>query len=233
MKCRTWKGLYQKEVSTYLLRRTTHGMPILSAATTPVWLPATSTQLHTGTSAYSAPARNVTTTFCKLGKVTQLSSLHNLKVKLKRHCFKCYTCLGFSTSIKFENFNIKDMKRTANWNLHIPTTKFVQTNLSVELVSRSTLNFSMEATSSAILCFSAEAGSESKERHLVKIHTPEIRCCLDVKIISCNLWIHSIWVHVSKAKTRFEKQVFQPSQKAIEMHLSGYPNGPQVYTWKQ
>lgn len=97
-----------------LLRRTTHGMPILSAATTPVWLPATSTQLHKGTSAYSAPARNVTTTFCKLGKVTQLSLLQNLKVKLNRHCFKCYICLGFSTSIKFENFNIKDMKRTAN-----------------------------------------------------------------------------------------------------------------------
>lgn len=52
----------------YLLRRTTQGMPIRSAAATPDWLPATRTQLWTGTSAYSAAALRVAIVFCNLYK---------------------------------------------------------------------------------------------------------------------------------------------------------------------
>lgn len=50
----------------HLLRRTTQGMPMFSAPTTPDWLPAMSTQWCTGKPAYSAPVRNVVTIFSKL-----------------------------------------------------------------------------------------------------------------------------------------------------------------------
>jgi hypothetical protein len=66
-------GTYTKAV--YLLRTTTHGMPMRSAARTPGWLPATRMQFRTSHPTYSDPARRAAITFSELTMVSLVSEI--------------------------------------------------------------------------------------------------------------------------------------------------------------
>lgn len=116
--------------TSYLLRMTTHGMPIIFAAETPGWLPATSTQFFTGFPMCSAAARNATTIFSNLEKV---------KKKMRRHRLSCQ-------GMELDFF----VERNRKSNLSEEVVSISTLSFSIDATSSAILCFSADASQTKI-----------------------------------------------------------------------------------